>query len=74
VRRPDSAKPLEYRGDVGRYEVDPDEGVLHGRVSGIRDIVTFVADTEDEVGHEFCMSVDCYLDFCAERGVEPNRP
>ena len=48
--------------------------MLHGRVDGIRDIVTFVADSDDELEREFRVSVDCYLDLCAERGVEPNRP
>jgi predicted HicB family RNase H-like nuclease len=74
VTTPDSARRLEYAGYHGRYEVDPRDGVLHGRVEGIRDIVTFVADTEDDLEREFRTSVDCYLDFCAERGIEPNRP
>ena len=74
MRLQDSADSLAYRGYVGRYEVDPDEGVLHGRVCGIRDIVTFVAGSRDDLKREFRTSVDCYLDLCAERGVEPDRP
>jgi len=74
VTPPSPVRPLEYKGYQGRYDLDPDEGVLHGRVDGIRDIVTFVAGTEDELEREFRVSVDCYLDLCAERGVEPNRP
>ena len=65
---------LRYKGYAGRYGVDPNDGVLHGRVDGIRDIVTFVAENAEALEHEFRISVDCYLDFCAERGVEPNRP
>jgi len=65
---------LRHKGYTGRYDVDADEGVLHGRVDGIRDIVTFVAENADALQREFRISVDCYLDFCAERGVEPNRP
>lgn len=65
---------LRHRGYAGRYDVDADEGVLHGRVDEIRDIVTFEADTFEALEREFRISVDVYLDFCAERGVEPNRP
>jgi predicted HicB family RNase H-like nuclease len=71
---PSFVRPLEYKGYRGRYDLVEDEGVLHGRVDGIRDIVTFVAASEDELEREFRVSVDCYLDLCAERGVEPNRP
>jgi predicted HicB family RNase H-like nuclease len=74
VTVPESAGPLRYKGYSGRYEVDPDDGVLHGRVDGIRDIVTFVADNAEDLEREFRLSVDCYLDFCAERGVEPDLP
>ena len=72
--RPSLVRPLEYKGYRGRYDLDQDEGVLHGRVDGIRDIVTFVADTEDELEREFRISVDDYLEWCAEDGDEPNRP
>lgn len=71
---PFSAPRFEHKGYSGRYEVDPDDGVLHGRVDGIRDIVTFVADNAVDLEREFRVSVDCYLDVCAERGVEPERP
>jgi predicted HicB family RNase H-like nuclease len=74
VTEPESTGPLRYKGYCGRYEVDPDEGVLHGRVNGIRDVVTFVADNTEDLEREFRISVECYLDFCAERGVEPNLP
>lgn len=65
---------MRYKGYTGRYEVDPDEGVLHGRVDGIKDIVTFVADNLEDLEREFRISVDDYLAWCAEDGVEPNGP
>jgi predicted HicB family RNase H-like nuclease len=74
VSVPHTTDLLRHRGYTGRYEVDPDEGVLHGRIDGIRDVVTFVADDSETLEREFRISVDCYLDFCAERGVEPDRP
>ena len=71
---PSPVRPLEYKGYQGRYDLDPDEGVLHGHVDGIEDIITFVADNLEDLEREFRISVDDYLEFCAEDGVEPNRP
>jgi predicted HicB family RNase H-like nuclease len=63
-----------YRGYSARYEFDAQDGVLHGRVDGIRDIVTFVAPSVAELEHEFRVSVDEYLSYCAEKGLQPERP
>ncbi|HSU16659.1 type II toxin-antitoxin system HicB family antitoxin [Longimicrobium sp.] len=65
---------MKYKGYTGSYEFDPDEGVLHGHVDDIEDIVTFVADNVTDLEREFRISVDDYLEFCAEDGVEPQKP
>lgn len=65
---------MMYKGYSAVYEFDPEEGVLHGHVAGIRDLVTFVAESVDDLEREFQTSVDVYLDWCAEQGREPNRP
>jgi predicted HicB family RNase H-like nuclease len=48
--------------------------VFHGRVLGLRDIVTFEAETAEELVRAFHDSVDDYLAFCKERGLEPQKP
>ena len=65
---------MMYKGYTARYEIDEEEGVLHGRVDGIRSVVSFVAETPEDLEREFRISVDVYLEFCAERGYEPDRP
>jgi predicted HicB family RNase H-like nuclease len=65
---------MNYRGYTARYEFDAHDGVLHGRVDGIRDIVTFVASDVAELEHEFHVSVDEYLSYCAEKGLRPDQP
>jgi len=65
---------MNYRGYTARYEFDARDNVLHGRVEGIRDIVTFVAPNVAELEHEFHVSVDEYLSYCAEKGLQPERP
>jgi predicted HicB family RNase H-like nuclease len=47
---------------------------LHGRVDGIRAVVSFVSDTLEGLEREFRTSVDVYLEVCAEKGYEPERP
>jgi predicted HicB family RNase H-like nuclease len=63
---------LEHKGYRGTYE--PDQGLLSGRVDGIRDVITFVRQTPAEVEGAFQQSVDDYLDFCRERGELPATP
>lgn len=63
---------MKYKGYTGIYGFE--DGVYHGRVVGIRDVITFEAEKEDKVEEEFRESVDCYLEFCAEKGKAPNTP
>jgi predicted HicB family RNase H-like nuclease len=63
---------LEYRGYIGMVEAD--DGTFVGRVTGLRDMITFEGATFAEVEQAFRDSVDDYLDFCAQRGEQPDRP
>lgn len=65
---------LEYKGYKGRVELDPEAGIFHGEVIDTRDVITFQGTSVEEIGHAFRESVDDYLDFCAQRGEEPDRP
>ena len=65
---------LEYKGYQGTVHFDADAGILHGEVLHLRDVVTFQGRTVEEIVHAFRDSVDDYLEFCAERGEEPDKP
>jgi predicted HicB family RNase H-like nuclease len=65
---------LKYKGYTGVTELDTDAGVIFGRVIGLRDVITFQGTTVEEVVKEFRESVDVYLEFCASRGEEPEKP
>ena len=65
---------MKYLGYTARYEIDEDDGILVGRVDGIRDVVTFEAETVRQLEVEFRRSVDVYIEFCKERGEKPERP
>lgn len=65
---------LEYKGYKGHVEFDDEAGLFHGEVLGTRDVITFVGTSVQELGKAFRESIDDYLEFCAERGEEANKP
>jgi len=65
---------IKYKGYVATCEVDTDNEVIHGRVVNIKDTITYECISAKEVRVEFCKSVDVYLEFCKERGEQPEQP
>jgi len=61
----------EYNGYAAAVEFT--DNVLHGEIIGIRDVVTFEAESVPELQRAFEDSVDDYLEFCANEGVEPEK-
>ena len=68
------ASRLEYKVYHADLEIDFEGHVLHGKIYGIGDLVTFESETVDGVIKEFHSAVDDYLDFCAEVGKAPDTP
>lgn len=65
---------LTYKGYLGQVELDEDVGLLHGQVINTRDVITFQGRSVDEVRSAFRASIEDYLEFCKERGEEPEKP
>lgn len=65
---------LSYKGYHCRPEFDSGGDVFFGRLAGIRDIVTFHADSVAGLRAAFEEAVDDYLESSAKLGREPNRP
>jgi predicted HicB family RNase H-like nuclease len=65
---------MEYKGYIGKVEVDDEAGILHGEVINIRDVITFEGSSVDEIHKAFRESVDDYLEFCTQRGETPDKP
>ena len=51
-----------------------EDGTLHGRIDGIRDIVTFHAATPEALQRAFEEAVDDYLAVCQESCLPPDAP
>lgn len=65
---------LTYKGYTAAVEFDANEGILYGHVLDLRDVITFQSESAAELVEEFHTSVDEYLAFCAEQGIEPAKP
>ncbi len=65
---------MEYKGYMATVEFDADANLLHGRVVNTRDVITFQGRSVDEIQQAFIDSVEDYLEFCATRHEEPERP
>lgn len=65
---------LQYKGYTGRVEFDDEARLFHGEVIDLRDVVTFQGTSVEELEGAFRDSVDDYLEFCEERGEDPDRP
>lgn len=63
-----------YKGYIGSIEFDDEDMVFYGRVLGLRDVVTFEADSAEGLVAAFHDSVDDYVAFCAEHGTDPQKP
>ena len=64
---------LTYKGYSTRVEYSAEDGVLHGKIEGIADLVNFESETTEGVEAAFHEAVDDYLAFCADIGQEPDK-
>ena len=67
---------LEYKGYIGEVVYDDEAEVLHARVinSGAYSIANAEATDVEGIKREFRISIDVYLQGCAELGIEPIEP
>ena len=66
--------PTPYKGYHGRAEYHDGDTFYNGELVGIRDTITFVGKTPQELQKAFKESVDDYINWRQERGKEPNKP
>lgn len=65
---------MNYRGYEAIVEFDDQDRIFHGRVAGLRDVVTFAGESVVELEQAFRESVDDYLALCEARGEAPDKP
>ena len=65
---------MEYKGYFANVVFDEGANIFHGEVINLRDVITFEGETVNDLRQAFHDSVDDYLEFCAERGEDPEKP
>ncbi len=65
---------MHHDGYVATIELDEDAGLFHGEVINTRDVLTFQGQTLDDLHTAFADTIADYVEWCQERGKEPDRP
>lgn len=65
---------MEYKGYVGVVEYDDKAKIFHGDVINTRDVITFQGKSVEEIDRAFQESIDDYLSWCEQDGVNPEKP
>ncbi len=65
---------MTHEGYVATIELDEEARLFHGEVINTRDVLTFQGRTLDELKVAFGDTIADYIDWCRERGKEPQRP
>jgi predicted HicB family RNase H-like nuclease len=65
---------MSYKGYEGIIELDEAGGFFHGEVINTRDVITFQGSSVAELKKALKDSVRDYLEFCASRGEEAEKP
>ncbi len=65
---------LKYKGYTGHAEYDDEASIFHGEVLDLKDVITFQGKNVEELEEAFRQSIDDYLEFCEEKGEEPDKP
>ncbi|MCI1722862.1 MAG: type II toxin-antitoxin system HicB family antitoxin [Lachnospiraceae bacterium] len=62
---------MEYKGYIGSVDFSEEDQVLHGKVLGIRSLVSYEGTSVKSLIKDFHHSVDLYLENCKESGTKP---
>lgn len=65
---------LTYKGYQGSFEYDPEADIFHGDVLHLADVITFQGRSIDELKTAMADSIEVYLEYCAKKGREPEKP
>lgn len=65
---------LEYKGYQASVKYSSEDRRLFGEVLHIDSLLTFHGESVEELEQAFISTIDAYLDFCARRNREPNKP
>ncbi len=59
--RNDMSKMIEYKGYIGTVEFSESDALFYGKVLGIRELISYEGEDEEELISDFQNAVDYYL-------------
>ena len=65
---------LHYKNYTGSVELSEEDGVFHGKVVGIKALISFEGNSVNAIIKDFHDAIDEYFDFCVKNGKEPEKP
>jgi len=65
---------IEYKGYTAVFEYDAELATFTGHVVDLRDQIYLEGDSVEALSSSMSRAVDHYLDVCAQRGDEPEKP
>jgi predicted HicB family RNase H-like nuclease len=64
---------LEHKGYTGTVEFNAEDEVFFGKLNGIRDVVSFEADSVIKLKKAFKDAVEDYIETCSKLGKDPDK-
>ena len=65
---------MRYKNYEATVKFDEEAEIFFGEVINTRDVITFQGSSVEELKQALKDSVEDYLEFCRERGEEPEKP
>ena len=67
-------KHLTYKNYTGSIEYSKEDGLLYGKVLGIKGLLSYEGQTGEDLEKDFVDAIDEYLSDCKESGIVPEKP
>lgn len=64
---------LYYKGYYGKIEYSAEDKVIYGKIMGTHSLISFESESATDIENEFHNTVDDYLSYCEEEGIEPEK-
>ena len=64
---------IEYKGYIGSVEFSAEDSIFHGKVQGIRALISYEGTNAQELVNDFHNAIDDYLELCSEENIEPEK-
>lgn len=65
---------MEYKGYIGLFTFDEKLELFQGRISNIKDLITFQGKSMETLEYAFKDAINEYLNWCKKNGKDPEKP